>query len=498
VLRFAVFDDKEPFELAGAHLLGPEDTPASGTVTLDDGHVVCRRSGSQAVAVCLMYPTGRLGTLMLQTCLLPARDEPYILTVELARHRIKTFLAKSEEWQMFDLNPEHPAFRSFEKARKRFTTAITRDDPREADLAARASLVYGIEACERLAMAHAEILLHLRYGHKAASSRTLGVRVWPERESEPLRNLLDREFDLVAIPLPWRHLEVEEGKYRWEKIDRWMEWAKSTGKPVVAGPLLDFSKQALPDWIYVWEHDYETCRDLAYDHVQRVVDRYASTVAMWNLAAGLNLNDNFHFIPEQMIDLVRMTGLRVKEARRKARTMVDVVEPFGESIAGHKDAVPPIMFLDRLVQEGIRLDAVGVQIGFGSGDPGFATRDLMYVSSLLDRFFMLEIPVIISAAGVPSVGVDGGGTWHEGWSADVQARWAARVFAMAMSKPFVESIFWSELYDRPDAGVPTAGLITDDGKTKPALGKLVAMRKRLRKPLGKLKNELLLNPAPSS
>ena len=47
--------------------------------------------------------------------------------------------------------------------------------------------------------------------------------------------------------------------------------------------------------MYVWQHDYSTLRDLAYEHVERIVQRYKSVVGMWNIAAGINVNDNFQF-----------------------------------------------------------------------------------------------------------------------------------------------------------------------------------------------------------
>ena len=56
-----------------------------------------------------------------------------------------------------------------------------------------------------------------------------------------------------------------------------------------------------------------------------------------------------------------------------------------------------------------------------------------------------------------------------------------------MSKPYVESIFWTDLYDHDEALAPGTGLITSDGKAKPAFARLVAARRRLRKPLGAMK-----------
>ena len=491
MLRFAVFDDNGPairWPLINAHLIGPDDQPVRGEITFERGIISCRKRGSQAVGLCLQYDAGSAGILMLQTCLLPDRQEPYLLTVELARHRVKMFLAKSEEWVIFDLSAEHPAMKLWEEARQLSTLAWTSDDQLRADKAAHQSLVLAIEASERLAMAHAELLLHRRFAQRPASSSTLGVRLWPGIDSAPLKQILAKDFDLIVLPLNWRELEVSEGRYDWDAIDRWMEWASKQGKPIVAGPLLDFSKRAVPDWMYVWQHDYDTCRDMAYDHIDKVVSRFKGVVGMWIIASGLNTNDNFVFTAEQMLDMTRMAALKVRQERKGARVMVELAQPFGEHASFNKDSIHPLSFMDRAVQEGVRLDAVGVQLLFGQRERGRAARDLMQISSMLDKFFLLEIPILISALGVPSEPVDPqGGTWHEPWSPELQQKWIARAFAIGMSKPFVESIFWSELFDHATADLPRCGLVSDAGKAKPALARLISLRKHLRKPLGQLK-----------
>ncbi|MDY7110235.1 MAG: endo-1,4-beta-xylanase [Planctomycetota bacterium] len=490
MLRFAVYDEKgraDSWPLINAHLLGPDDLVLRGKIAFKDGRIVCKTRESQAAALSLQYDAGRMGRLMLQTCLLPPRKKPYILSVELARHRIKMFIAKSEEWQMFDLSEDHPAMRHWEQARQGLTAALTADNPVKADRAARAALNRAIEATERLALAHAEILLHRRYATRPASSVTLGVRIWPESEGKELKELIASNFDLLIIPLRWKDLEVEEGVYNWERVDRWMEWAGAEGKPIVAGPLLDFSRRALPEWMYVWQHDYDTCRDLVYEYMERVVHRYRGLVGMWNIASGLNVNENFEFTPVQILDLARTASLLVRQSRKGARTMIELREPFGEHGANRRRSIPPLTFVDQLVQGGVKFDALGVQLLFGQQDSGRASRDLAQISSLLDKFFLLETPVLVSALGVPSQPIDEeGGWWHEPWSPDVQSRWIARLFPVAMSKPFVESIFWTDLVDHDEAALPKAALIDESGRARPAFARLTGMRKRLRKPLGPL------------
>jgi len=491
MLRFAVYEDdglSKEDPLLGAYVMGADDLAEPGKIAFKGDEIQCQKRGSRSTALCLQYDAGRMGVLMLQTCLLPDRNEPYILALELARHRIKFFITKSEEWQMFELSAEHPSIKLWEQARRRFTRALTAATPTEAAKAARQALIDAIEATELLAMAHAEILLHRRYAQRPASSTALSVRIWPSMASKPNQDNAAKEFDVVVIPMRWSELEKEEGNYDWSALDRTMQWAAGIGKPIIAGPLIDFSKDAVPNWLYVWQNDYDTCRDLVYDHVERLVKRYAEFVSIWNLSSGLNTNENFKLKFEQMIDLTRMASLRVKQERKNARVMIEVANPFGEHCANNRDSVPPVTFVDRVMQEGIRLNCIGIKVLLGRRDAGMSCRDLMQISNMLDRYFLLDVPVLLTAVGVPSEEIDArGGRWCEAFSDSLQARWATRIFAIALSKPFVESVTWADLFDHEHAELDKTGLMDANGKPKSALQRLVSVRRRLKKPLGALR-----------
>lgn len=509
MLQFKVFDDigtRACFELKGAHLLLRDDVAIRGEVTLRDspslsggsaggsgGRLIrCRRRGTDPVALAIVHDAGRMGRLMLHTTLLPDREEPYLLALELARQRIKQFIAKSEEWQMFDLAPEHSAMRLWEEARHHFTLAINDLDPVAADGHAKRSLEAGVDASERLALAHAEILLHRRFGMRAASSTTLGIGVHPGRFDPPQQQLISKEADVVVVPLTWRELQVGEKRYDWDRTDRLMAWAHGQNKPIVTGPLLEFTTRAMPPWMEVWKHDFDTCRDLVYDHVAKVVERYRGVVGIWNLAAGLNVNPIFPFTSEQTIALLRTAGVLVRQLRRGGRTMVEVSHPFGEHTAFNRDSISPIAWLDQVVQEGLQLDCIGVRVHFGGTTPDLAARDLMQVSAILDRLLPFETPVMLTGLAVPSMPPDDPTSsqtswWHSGWSERTQARWISKLVSIALSKPFVEAVFWGDLLDRPELEVQSGGLISQSGEAKAALAALVTARRRLRKPIGLLK-----------
>jgi len=202
---------------------------------------------------------------------------------------------------------------------------------------------------------------------------------------------------------------------------------------------------------------------------------------MWNLGSGLHANQHFQFTDEQMIDLTRRASVLARQSRPGARTLIELTEPFCEHVASRPGALTPWQYLERLSQEGVHFDAVGIQMCFGGSNAGSAMRDLMQISSTLDRFLTFDCKVMVSAFGVPSLQSDpNAGWWREPWSEKVQSIWASRFVTIALSKPFVETVVWERLIDH-DA--ETTGLLLPNGKPKSVFAKLLAIRKRLRTPL---------------
>ena len=59
---------------------------------------------------------------------------------------------------------------------------------------------------------------------------------------------------------------------------------------MIAGPLIRLDQEHVPDWMVIWEHDFDMLREMAYEYVQKIVQRYRKAVAVWNVAAGLQSN----------------------------------------------------------------------------------------------------------------------------------------------------------------------------------------------------------------
>ena len=142
MLKFLVLDDGRPAKkcpLRNGHLIDANGNSVRGDIRFKKGRIECDKRDGDSAALALQYPAGDCGELTVQTCLLPDRDEPYLLTLELARHHLMMIYSKMEDWAMFDLETDHPAMKRAEKARRLFIEALCRqhDDPAGADKAAR-------------------------------------------------------------------------------------------------------------------------------------------------------------------------------------------------------------------------------------------------------------------------------------------------------------------------------------------------------------------------
>lgn len=498
MLKFLVFEDAKPatsWPLRNAYLIGSDGSAMRGDILFEPGAVICEKRETGAAALALQHRVGDLGDLTIQTCLLPERDEPYLLTLELARHRLMMLFAKLEEWAMFDLDSNHPVTKRTESARRLFIEALClqNDDPAKAERLAYECLITALDGSEELALAHSELLLNRRKSTGALPKHPIGCGVSLEQTHDRLRAGLRENFDFLQLPMPWKMLAPEEGEYHWGATDDWAEWAARNRMPIVAGPVISFEPSNLPDWLYIWEHDYETVRDLIYEHVQRVVGRYRNVVSAWKVVSGLHVNSHFSFNFEQLMDLTRMMTLQVKKLAPQSKVLVEIRQPFGEYYASNPRSIPPMMYVDLMVQAGIAFDGFAVRVQMGQSLPGQYTRDLMQISNLLDQFSGFGKPVYVTV-GAPSEPVTqmmiapperaepvdaNSGFWRRPWSEIVQSHWIEAVLQIAISKPFVEAVAWRDLVDHPHIELPLAGLVSEELTPKDAFRRLVSFRQSL-------------------
>jgi hypothetical protein len=497
-LKFEIYRNGErlkQFSPVNAMAIGPESVPWTGTVSFKDEHLQVTRADESATAIALLWEMGSRGTYQMETTRLPPRAKPYILNVELARFRLMKIVQKQEDWNLFDFPKTEKFQQMFRDAQGLFAESLAHlDNPGAAAKLADRSMDVSLDLSEELAKFHAELLLNRRRTNGALPRHLFGCRIDWTINNQKYRDTVCEMCDFVVLPMPWKLLQPTEDSFVTETLDEWVELLARKRILVIAGPLVDLADGQVPDWLYIWEHDFETLRDLAYEFVRKVVSRYRRAVTAWNVVAGLHAATSFTLSFEQMIELTRVLVQQTRTVATNSRTIVTIKYPFGEYHSHTHPTVPPMLYAEMVAQAGMQFDAFALEMEMGVPLRSQFTRDLFQLSSMLDRFSTLGKPVFLTSLGVPgrmtadpsdqsggALNPASAGFWREPWSPAQQGKWLEDFARIALSKPYIENICWSNFADLSPS-IPGGGLLNDMLQPKAAMGVVQSLREQLSKP----------------
>jgi len=170
--------------------------------------------------------------------------------------------------------------------------------------------------------------------------------------------------------------------------------------------------------------------------------------------------------------MTRAVNMAVRQRNERAVRIIEITNPWGEYYATTPNTIPPLVYVDMVVQSGVNFDAFGLQMRFGRNEAGMHIRDMMQISAVLDYFGSIAKPLYITDVEVPSkkgTGLHDGeaaGVWHREWDQSRQAEWIGQFYKIALSKPFVDTVTYSNLVDTEDSWIPNSGLLTNRSEPK--------------------------------
>jgi hypothetical protein len=198
--------------------------------------------------------------------------------------------------------------------------------------------------------------------------------------------------------------------------------------------------------------------------------------------SGINAFNCFEFTFEQVLEMTRAANMAVKASCDRSLKIIEISNPWGEYYATTSATIPPLVYMDMVVQSGINFDAFGLQMHFGKNQAGMHVRDMMQISGMLDYFGHIAKPLHITELEVPSkAGTDSqtgnvAGVWHKQWDQDSQEQWIEQFYKIALSKPFVDSVTYSNLADTKDSTIANSGLLTEQLEPKKSFNTLKQLR----------------------
>jgi hypothetical protein len=469
-MRFQVFKNGkvvDKFALCGAYLFGSDGIAIRrAQITFKNGIIGCEKPTGETAGLALLWPIDGFGRVLLPTTFLPEREQPYNLNVEITRAKLMQIINKREDWSFFSQFDDLADFSK--EAQDLFIEAV--QNISNAPLASKladASLEKAVILSEKLAERQADSLFDARSKNHGFGRGCFGCRINTRQITNPkyLEKLL-KLFGFAVIPINWAQIEIHKGTYDFSRIDACIEVLSKKRLAIGAGPLLRFSKEYLPKWLLRGEIGFERIREAAYQFVSNIVTRYSGSIHAWRVVSGLNAFNHFGFSFEQILEMTRAANMAVKQGSDRALKIIEISNLWGEYYAMTVNTIPPLVYVDMVVQSGISFDAFGLAMQFGKNEGGMHIRDMMQISAALDYFAAVAKPLFITEVEVPSENGSGlydgkvAGIWHEEWDQRRQGQWIEQFYKIALSKPFVERVTYSNLADTDDSVITGSGLLT--------------------------------------
>jgi hypothetical protein len=424
---------------------------------------------------------------MLSTATLIERPAPYQLVTELLRGKVNVLRNQSADWLMGGLQTAPDLQAKLRQASRDFAHAVCQPTPGHANQAAERALAQAISTGNELMYAYINQVFNARLARQNRLETLLSCGLHGVPPDDAQTQLLRDTFNSVRIAFPWPEIERTESTYTWDQVDAVVQWAKDNGFTLVGGPLIDFSRGRLPDWLWLWEKDPQSLAGFMVQYVATALYRYRQDIRTWQITAAGNCAS---LLSLEEDDFLQLTAQLLEVGRRvdpNLELILGLAQPWGDYMAREDRAYSPFVFADTLVRSRLPVSCVDLELVQGVGPRANYCRDLLDVSRLLDLYALLGLPVRVTLAcpshETPDPLADqefqviprGG---QQPWSPDTQAAWARDFVALALCKPQVHAVTWAHLSDAGPHQFPHCGLLDPQKASKPAFEPLQKLRQQ--------------------
>jgi hypothetical protein len=483
-LRFVTPDRQRlpPGAVEQAYLTGMEAVPFPSRNFWDGEQLVVERTVRESGNFHILWNVPQRGPLLLSTASLMERQRAYLLPVELARGTLNRLRNQQAMWEAMGLSRPADYFRLDRAAMSHLAKAATQQaNPLAAAAEAENSLAASLAALDLLGSAYIEQVLSLRHQQMPQLSALLGCALPSQNLTETGGKIFQNAFNCAAVGFNWREIEATSGELQWANVDRQFQWLQDRPLKVCAGPLLRLNRLALPDWIYLWEDDFEAVQGHIYQYVNAAVERYRGQVQVWHCAAGLNLPGELSLSEEQKLRLAVLAIDAVRRGDPRTPVVISFDQPWGEYLQREELDLPPYHFADALVRADLGVSGIALELNLNYSPGGTLPRDLLELSRLVERWSTLGVPLLALLTAPSTSGVDPFARAKTNvLSAPTPAAAALALkpqLEMLMAKQAIHGVIWNQFADREPHTWPHSGLFDAAGQAKPLLSVLSDLRK---------------------
>jgi hypothetical protein len=253
------------------------------------------------------------------------------LSLELARGKISQVRDQLGTWEIAGMAiPEefHPVNKAAHRLFSRATAS--QDEIETADILSRQALGAACRAAEILTLSYTSQRLAVRRRRSAQLPASLGCGLGQSVPDDAQTTLFRDAFSAAAVPIEWKRVEPEEGNYHWEPFDSQVRWCEEQKLLMLGGPLLDFSPQGLPEWLWQWEQDIPNLESFLCDFIETAITRYIGRIRQWEIFARMNTGGALALSEENRLLLVARSLEVARQIDNEIQLILRIDQPWGD------------------------------------------------------------------------------------------------------------------------------------------------------------------------
>ena len=448
----------------------------------DGDQLVLERAVSDSGNLHVPWEVEGHGRPTLSTACLNEEFGPHHLPLELARGTVGQLRNQLSEWQALGLNVAEKITEKTAEATALLARAATsQEDLRASGDLAQQSLRAALDAADLLVATYTDQAIAIRRRRGAKLPTIFGGDLGISLLDDQTAGQFPVCFNTAVMPLCWREIEATEGSYYWTVCDKQIQWCRSHNLKVCGGPLLKLDARSLPDWLFLWEGDFENLLSFASDFITATVRRYRGKVDLWVCSSRMNSVELFSLSEREKLRLAARSVELIRSADPDTPVVISFDQPWAEYMSRRQIDFPPLHFADALVRTDLGISGLMLEINVGDAPGGTLPRIPLELGRQLDHWSIFDLPLLVSFS-VPSSDTEDPSADRQVrhlpgiWTPQSQQAWAARNVPLLLAKPHIEAIFWNQLRDAEPHDFPHAGLFDAHRNAKPVLKTLASIR----------------------
>ncbi|MCL2050248.1 MAG: endo-1,4-beta-xylanase [Lachnospiraceae bacterium] len=286
-------------------------------------------------------------------------------------------------------------------------------------------------------------------------------------------------FNYATLPFYWEESELEKEQHEFERLKKTAEWLKSQGFAIKGHPLCWHT--LCPESLLKLTNPQIKKELLA--RIERVMNEFSGLIDIWDVINEPVIMPVFDKYDNGMtrlskdigrIGIIKETFANAKKINSDAQLLIN--DFVYTSIDSYE------ILIEGCLEASVPIDAIGIQSHMHQGYWGVERTQY-----ILERFSRFRLPIhftestLVSGHNMPPDIVDFNDYIIDDWATtpegeEKQAIEAVTHYKTLFANPYVESITWWEFIDGNWLGAPV-GLITKDGRAKPAYHKIYELIK---------------------